>query len=512
MKNPLVLNRPYELSVPIPTSGTGLHSRRFNGEFVHEASNTRLSVNGFTTQDNLGVIRYSLPQEGEWTYIVRGDWADQPLSTGIVTCVSTNDTRYPLEVTSTRVRPLFTKNREPFFMSTYECNWLFALWMTDEQEAKRFLDVIKKYRFNAICMNIYAHACSWTIPGTPGRLVPPPLFNWGGSNEAPDFQTMNSEFYARFDALMEYLYHLDIVAHLYFFVWNKGNSYPAAGSAEESDYISYIVRRYQAYPNIIWDYCKEAYLRLDKDHIRRMLELIRTEDAYQRLLTVHDDKLIQYDESFDHLLDFHTMQVHHEYFSKTLREIEKRKKPVFTAEYTYEAGVDLLDRTFQDSHSYEEYMLASWELALAGSPVCYYYTFTSWDVIRTADVPRGYAGFEFLARFFDSFDWWNYSAVPESNTMVRTIIACAKHVEKSQFVLLTDKHGRFGLLVDMAQYRLEGEWIDIYSGERRVMQPGDFTHIYNSEITFAICPFGERYGNLSHYIARFELKGSLDAT
>jgi hypothetical protein len=200
------------------------------------------------------------------------------------------------------------------------------------------------------------------------------------------------------------------------------------------------------------------------------------------------------------------MQIHHDYFSKTLREIEKGKKPVFTSEYTYESGKDINDKTFLEAHSYEENMLASWELALAGSPICYYYTFTSWDVIRTEDNPRGYAGFEMISRFFDSFDWWNYSAVPEGNRLIRTIIACAKHIDKPQFVLLTDKRGRFGILVDFDTYTIEGEWVDIYTGERQPMEACDFSHQYNSEITFGLCPFGDRHGNMSFYLAKFELK------
>ena len=43
-----------------------------------------------------------------------------------------------------------------------------------------------------------------------------------------------------------------------------------------------------------------------------MLELIREEDSYKRLLTIHDDKLIQYDRSFEALLNFYKMQVHHD--------------------------------------------------------------------------------------------------------------------------------------------------------------------------------------------------------
>lgn len=504
--NKIIANKPYDISIVLPENYVDPHQIFFSGEFVHKNSGISLVVNGFIDTPEQGIIRYSLPLEGEWEYTVKASWRGSAQEKGTLDCVVTPDTRYPVAITPTKVRPVFTQQEKPYFMSMYECNWLFALWMTNEQDARKFLATIKEYKFNSIAMNLYAHTCAWTQEGTPGRLVPPPLFNWGGTNEDPDFTRTNPEFYKRFDGLMNCMYELDLVAHLYLFVWNKGNSYPKAGSIEETDYISYVIRRYQAYPNIIWDYSKETYLRIDKQHIFKMMELVRREDAYKRLLTIHDDKLVQYDESFEPLVDFYTMQIHHDYYSKTLREIEKGKKPVFTAEYTYESGKDINDKTFQEVHTYEDYMLAAWQIALAGSPICYYYTFSAWDVIRVEDKPKGYEGSRFIVEYFESFDWWNYTAVPEGNRLVRTIIACAKHVDESKFVLLTDWRGRFSLLLDFEKYTIEGEWVDLYTGERLAIKESDFAHVYNSEIVFAACPFGERHGNMSYYLAKFELK------
>ncbi len=506
MNSTVTVNKPYDISVMIPVLNLSPRSLKVSGKFTHRRSGTTLKIRGFLNRKNQVILRYSLPFEGEWEYVVRGSWSDRSLDKGTLRCKITSETRYPVEVTSGKVRPIFTQNNQPYFMSMFECNWLFALWMSDEQNARRYLATIKKHRFNSIAMNIYAHGCAWTKEGTPGRLVPPPLFNWGGTNDNPDFSTINPDFYERFDQLMNCMYELDLVAHLYLFVWNKGNNYPETGSYEESEYVSYVIRRYQAYPNVIWDYCKEAYLRIDKKHIRHMVKLMRSEDIYKRLLTVHDDKLIQYDDSFDDLLDFYTMQLKHDYYSKTLREIEKGKKPVFTAEYTYESGKDLNDKTFEDAHSFKDYMLSSWELAIAGSPICYYYTYSAWDVIRVDDNPQGYAGSEFLVKYFESFDWWNFTAVPEENRLVRTQQACAKHIDKTEFLLLTDKCGRFGIVVDFEKYHMVGEWVDIYTGDRKDIQSSDFTHEYNSEITFAMCPFAERHGSKGYCLARFELK------
>lgn len=505
MNKLVTANKPYDIIFSFPEEAqTG--SETLSGIFSHKESSTEIQLKGFIHKPNQMVLRYSLPKEGEWDYIVSRSSDNKVLESGTFSCEVNSDTRYPVDVTAYKVRPVFTQNDKPYFMSMYECNWLFALWMSNEQDARKFLNNIKENKFNSIAMNVYAHTCAWTKEGTPGRLVPPPLFNWGGSNDSPDFSQINPEFYKRFDELMHYMYELDLVAHLYFFVWNKGNSYPEAGSPEESEYVSYITRRYQAFPNVIWDYCKEAYLRIDKGHIRDIVMQIKSEDKYNRLITVHDDKLIQYDDSFDELLDFYTMQLKHDYYSKTLREIEKGNKPVFCAEYTYESGKTLDDKTFESSHTYEDLMLVTWELAIAGSPICFYYTYSSWDVIRVDDRPKGLEGSKKLVNYFNSFDWWNFTAASEENLQVRTQQACAKHIDKNEYMLLSDPCGRFGFTLDFEKYNIVGEWIDIYTGEKMPISSSHFIHEYNSEITFAICPIAKKYTSKGHCFARFEIQ------
>ena len=503
MNKKVTANKPYDIIISL-SEGTQTGSETLTGTFVHRESGTELQLKGFIHEAGQVIIRYALTKEGEWDYSVSGARKGEVLEKGTLSCEVNTETRYPVDVSASKVRPIFTQNEKPYFMSMYECNWLFALWMTNEEDARRFLESIKENKFNSIAINLYAHACAWTKEGTPGRLVPPPLFNWGGSNDSPDFTRINPEFYKRFDDLMYFMYELDLVAHLYFFVWNKGNSYPEAGSPEETEYVSYITRRYQAFPNVIWDYCKEAYLRIDKDHIRNIIKQIKNEDCYNRLITVHDDKLIQYDKSFDELLDFYTMQLKHDYYSKTLREIEKGDKPVFCAEYTYESGKDLNDKTFESAHTYKNLMLVTWELAIAGSPICYYYTFTSWDVIRVDDKPEGLKGSKNLVEYFNTFDWWNFTAASEENLQVRTQQACARHIDKNEYILLTDSAGRFGFTLDFDKYNVKGEWVDIYTGDRQSIQTTDFTHEYNSEITFAMCPFSKRHGTMGFGLAKLK--------
>lgn len=52
----------------------------------------------------------------------------------------------------------------------------------------------------------------------------------------------------------------------------------------------YLVKRYQAFPNLIWDISKEAlaYGMDDMDYIVERIDRLRKLDGHKRLVTVHD--------------------------------------------------------------------------------------------------------------------------------------------------------------------------------------------------------------------------------
>jgi hypothetical protein len=74
------------------------------------------------------------------------------------------------------------------------------------------------------------------------------------------------------------------------YVWHKQVAWPEARSEADNRYFDYVVKRYQAYSNIIWDISKEAtgYDHNDKSYILDRIERLRALDSYDRLVTVHD--------------------------------------------------------------------------------------------------------------------------------------------------------------------------------------------------------------------------------
>ena len=68
----------------------------------------------------------------------------------------------------------------------------------------------------------------------------------------------------------------EIVSHLMIYVWNKNVNWPDMDTKADNMYYDYIVKRYQAFPNIIWDVSKEAlyYNRATKEYISERITLV----------------------------------------------------------------------------------------------------------------------------------------------------------------------------------------------------------------------------------------------
>lgn len=58
------------------------------------------------------------------------------------------------------------------------------------------------------------------------------------------------------DRVIDYLFQKGVTAHFLFEV-TKGTTWPAHGSADETLMITYITARYQAYPNMVWDWLRK---------------------------------------------------------------------------------------------------------------------------------------------------------------------------------------------------------------------------------------------------------------
>jgi hypothetical protein len=224
---------------------------------------------------------------------------------------------------------------------------------------------------------------------------------------------------------------------------------------------------------VIWDYAKETYCQNDKEYLVEMLQRIREKDAYQRLLTLHDDKGFIADLEQSSILDFLTLQHHQDFHLLPQLEYDRHDCPVLNSEYAYECGPGGIDDiTYGEGNPAPEYMDRTYNVAMGGGAVAYYYTFTAWDVIRPDDTPPGYIASRAFYDLFTSLPWWRYE--PRVDLCMWTPTACFADEEADAYLLKVNTHGRFLMDKDFSQLEVEGTWVHIVTGETRPLSPNDY--------------------------------------
>src|SRR3984893_15719882 len=180
-----------------------------------------------------------------------------------------------------------------YFLLGYEADWLWGADMEDPERRlmRHLIDQMASHGFNHVMVNLYAHDTTWS----PERKHewdwdPAPVFPWEGTNEKPDHARLNPKFFQIYDGMMSALRDRGIVAHIMIKVYNKKVNWPPKYSKDEERYFRYVVARYQAYPNVIWDFSKEAHNEKDSLLQQRLIGLVHSSDAYRRLVTAHDDE------------------------------------------------------------------------------------------------------------------------------------------------------------------------------------------------------------------------------
>jgi hypothetical protein len=253
-----------------------------------------LRIQGFYNGKREYIIRFSPKELGEYHFESFGiqkklmghvNVADQSLS----------DKRPQVQQDPQNSQRFQYANGKPYFALAFELDWLFALDYNQKElkQSKSIVESIRANGFNQVVMNVYAYDVSWPADSSvPKRYEfrKPNYSIFEGTNDKPDFEQLNVEFFQQLDRKIQLLHEHGIVAHLMIYVWNKKVNWPAMYSAADNRYFDYVIKRYQAYPNVIWDVSKEAldYGRCDIPYINERIARIRKNDAYKHLLTVHD--------------------------------------------------------------------------------------------------------------------------------------------------------------------------------------------------------------------------------
>ena len=68
-----------------------------------------------------------------------------------------------------------------------------------------------------------------------------------------------------------------MIAHMLIKVYNKMVNWPARGSAEDDQFFRWLIARYAAYPNLVWDFSKEAHNEKDLAYKQGRLRFLQGE-------------------------------------------------------------------------------------------------------------------------------------------------------------------------------------------------------------------------------------------
>ncbi|NIJ44868.1 hypothetical protein FHR24_001307 [Wenyingzhuangia heitensis] len=345
----------------------------------------------FYNGDKQWVFRYSSAVIGKKTFVIESDIKELNHKKGkILVSKNQKENRHGgVVLNKENPQHLFYQDGSHYFNLAFECDWLFALDYNQKEitKTKHLLSLVEKHKFNQIVMNVYSYDVKWPKDK---RLLDYPEHEYGsredifpflGSNSNPDFSALNIDFFNHFDKVISEMHNKEIVSHLMIYVWNKLVNWPDMQSKADNMYYDYVIKRYQAFPNIIWDVSKEAlhYERATKDYISERIERTRKLDAFNRLVSVHDYGFCR---NHKDEVDFISMQNWQHTLYQNMLKARKDfpNKPIFNIEHGgYEESPYV---TFPGAYDNAEACLRRNYMCLfAGGYTTYYWQGTSWNAV-----------------------------------------------------------------------------------------------------------------------------------
>jgi hypothetical protein len=426
----------------------------------------RMRVPGFYDGDGVWKVRFSPPAAGTWSMRTVSPVA---ALNGQTAEIAATPNRNPnvhgvLQVDPEHPYHFRFQDGTRFFLMGYEADWLWGADMLDPSRKlmRRLIDQIAARGFNHVLVNVYAHDTRW-CPGKVNEwdFGPPAVYSWEGTNDKPDHSRLNPKFFQIYDGMMRALFDKGINAHIMLKVYNKQVNWPAKGSREEERYFRYVTARYQAFPNLVWDFSKESYNERDNQLQKNLLDLVRSEDAYRHLVTAHDDDAYEWDPALNRNLDFRTDQQHSHWAEMTAFDRAYRRRPVVNVEFSYELGVEPLPtHTNRNQVGWQQMLHRAYLIYLAGGYAAYYYNNTAWDIFKPDPEPPGHARWQLLKEVLTSVPYWRMSPRPElaagGPCLAEPGRQYACYVDGRDIVLNLG-----GLTAEAA-----AEWVNTWSGER----------------------------------------------
>ena len=439
-----------------------------------------LDIPGFYNGGESFLLRFSPPEPGSWTFETHSSLAALAGKKGRVRGgkKSGPGRHGPLTVMEGNPRHFRYSGGAPCFVLAYEADWLFALDAGNDRGIPKtgtLVGQIAAHGFNQIVMNVYAYDVSWDKDPdlkAEHEFGPPGIYPFLGTNQSPDFSALNVDFFKHFDRVIRLLDTKGITAHIMIYVWNKRVSWPDMHSGADNLYFDYVVSRYQAFSNVIWDISKEAlaYGRCDMEYINERILRLRRLDAYGRLLTVHD---YAYCSAYPEHVDFISVQSWRSGLYHHMRSIAQRHpdRPVYNIEHGgYEKGpYDVFRGDYSDP---EICLTRNYQCVFAGAYSTYYWQCSSWNVVihDPLSLPEGERPrFDYYRHLSNLFSRFDFSALQPSVSYSSSGYALSNDRDLFLFLIQGENDYIHVHLPNDIDKQMSVTWFNPFSGEYRAV-------------------------------------------
>lgn len=445
----------------------------------------KIVIPGFFNGDNEWVVRFNPDKEGIWSAVSNSSVKSLTGKKYTIEVAPVKDGNHGgIKISNTDVQKLSYQDDTPYNLVANEVDWLFALDYGNSElpKTKKMVKALAANGFNQIIMNVYAYDLDWKqsegIDPKWNFGSKKEIFPFLGDNENPDYTALNIEFFKHYDRIIDLLEDHGIVAHIMIYVWNKMVKWPEANSAADNMYFDYVVKRYQAKRNVLWDISKEAlrYGYDDPNYITERIDRLRKIDVYNRLVTVHD---YDYCEAHPEKVDIISAQF---WFTDIYSDMLKLKnkhpnKPIINLENGgYEkCQYDIfLDSNYDDPRSCVE---RNYKCAFAGSYTNYYWQGSAWNIViydpfaQDVTIQPKFEYYKYLRGFLDKI---NFDKLTPNNRHCSSGY-CLANNDDGEYVFYMPKDNSAMAIKGLPKAKkLQIQWFNPLTGEYKIPYQVDF--------------------------------------
>jgi hypothetical protein len=323
-----VVNEMIEVRLTGPQHGNPFVEVDLWADF-RSGSGAHCRVGGFYDGEGRYVVRFLPPEVGHWAFITGSTARSLDGIEGSV-AVEPGTARGPVRIHSDRT---FRHSDGTSYVAIGTT--AYAWTHQSEEMEEQTLDTLSAAPFTKIRMGVFPKSYDY-------NSNEPRWFPFEKEDDGFDLTRFNPEYFRHLERRLRDLDERGIEADLILFHPYDRWGFADLGPAIDERYLTYVVRRLAAFPNVWWSMANEYDLvsSKDLDDWNRLAEVVRREDHVGHLLSIHNGVQL-----FDYAVDWatHASIQRNEDVRSTEAAVELRErwgKPVVFDEMGYEGDLE----------------------------------------------------------------------------------------------------------------------------------------------------------------------------